>query len=339
MREKKEAERQTIGDAVMDRLHAEPRSDDPEIIAIGEMPRSEVETILRDIDHPLHAAAVEHRRLLNLALRPMVERVSQALEGFMRLPAAADMKRSMGIIQKYAAGVVRANVYTVLSDVEAAGRELAPGLDALGQRLAADLARSTSLAQRNAALTKKLAAMVPPPAIPTAQIGGPVRGPLGLTRSAPGSLAGLDGLVAQAPRGPDAAARPAAANRNMPAVGAATAAGQAEMNRHLAAIRADLGKQRADGSRSRASEVRMEIATWAALLVVLVDMLIGFRAPAEVEQSINVFVVEWQSPDYPANQAAPTDDLSSPPAGCLEGSPLPASSKAPECVPRSWCAH
>ncbi|MEU4360329.1 hypothetical protein [Promicromonospora sp. NPDC023987] len=329
--------RPTIGDVVMDRLHAEPRSDDPRVNAIGQLPRSEVEAILRDVDHPLHATAVEHRRLLDLALRPMVERVSQALEGFMGSPAAADMKRSMGIVLKYAAAVVGANVYTVLSDVEVAGRELAPGLDMLCQRLAADLARSTSLAQRNAALAKKVAAMRPPPAIPSARIGGAPSECFGLTRPAPDLLAGSDSLVAQAPRGPDTAARPAAANRNVPAVGAATAAGQAEMNRHLAAIREVLDGQRADGSRGRASAVRVEVATWLALLVAAVSLWFAFRAPDEVEQSISV-LVEWQAPDRPPSRT-PADDSPPPLGDCLDEPLFPVPSNVPECVPRSWCAH
>lgn len=333
MKETEESRQQTIGDVVMDRLHAEPRSDDPEVNAIGQLPRSEVEAILRDIDHPQHAAAVEHRRLLNLALRPMVDRVAQVLDGLMKSPAAAEMARSMGIVGKYLAAAA--------PGVEAARREL-PGVQAalytLGRQIAADSMWSSRLAQRNAALMKKLAAMDPPSGSSTARLGGSVRDPFGLTLPAPDPLAGLAGLVAQAPRGPSIAARPAAAHRHVPAGGTATAAGQAETNRLLAAIVEFFDEQRADGSRSRASAGRMEIATWAALLVVVVDMLLGFRAPAEVEQDINVFVVEWQAPDHLPNQT-PTDGPPLSPPGCLDEPTFPVESKVPECVPRSWCAH
>ncbi|MEU4386272.1 hypothetical protein [Promicromonospora sp. NPDC023805] len=317
----------------MDRLHAEPRSDDPEVNAIGQLPRSEVEAILRDVDHPLHAAAVEHRRLLNLALRPMVDRVSRVLNGLMRSQAAAEMPRSMGIVGKYLAAAA-------LPGVEAVRRELAaiaPVLNTLGQQIAADSMRSSRLAQRNAALMTKLVAMEPPPGISTARLGGSVRDPFGLTRPAPDPLVGLADLVAQTPRGPSVAARPAAANRHVPAGGTATAAGQAEMNRHLVAIKAGFNEQRADGRWSRASAVRMEIATWATLLVGVATML-GFGAPAEVEQNINVFVVEGQALDHLPSQT-PTDDPPLPPPGCLDEPPFPVPSTVPECVPRSWCAH
>jgi hypothetical protein len=318
----------------MDRLHAEPRSDDPEVNAIGRLPRSEVEAILRDVDHPLHAAAVEHRWLLNLALRPIVERVSEVVSGFMRSsPAAAEMTRSIGIALKHLAVAAQLNASVALPGVEAVRRGLAamtPVLDTLSQQVAADPMWSTRLAQRNAALTTKMAAMRPPPGISGARLGGSVRDPFGLTRPAPDSLAGLAGLVAQAPRGPSAA-RPVAA-------GGTAAAGQAEMNRLLAAIVEFLDEQRADGPRNRASEVRMEFVAWAALLVAVVTMLMGVRAPAEVEPSINVFVVEWQALDHLSSQT-PADGPSPLPAACLEEPPFPVPLKVPECVPRSWCAH
>lgn len=336
MQEIEESGQQNISDAVMDMLHAEPRSEAPEVNAIGQLPRSEVEAILRDVDHPLHAAAVEHRRLLGLALRPMVERVSQVLDGFMRSPAAAEMTRSLSVAAKHLAVASGLNASAALPGMEAVRRGLAamaPVFDTLSEQIAAD--STTRLAHRNAALTTKMAAMRPPPGISTARLGGSVRDPFGLTRSAPDPLVGLVDLIAQAPRGPNTAARPAVANRHAAADSTTAAAGQDETNRQLVAT--------AGGAPDDKRATGVDWAIVFALLAILFEVagiwigILQYRLA--VEEAGRGACVEWQASEIRPPSQPPADDPLLPPAGRLDEPTSPVPLTAPGCGPRSRCAQ
>lgn len=75
-------------DSSWEQLIAVPLSDDPTVNAIGELPLSEIETILANEDHPDHAAVVEFNRLLHRRLQPTINLIFRAKQ-VVDVPASA----------------------------------------------------------------------------------------------------------------------------------------------------------------------------------------------------------------------------------------------------------